>query len=136
MKKSEVLLSIEKLKRAYKKLDEAVKIAKDELDKDGVIQRFEFTSELLWKTIKIILEYNKIDASGGPKFCIKEAFKYGYIPDDDIILDMLDDRNKSSHIYDETTSDKIFNKIKDVYIFQIKKIIKQIEDKLGGDKEV
>lgn len=130
MKKSDVLMAIKRLKSAYDKLSKAVKVAKDDLDKDGVIQRFEFTVELLWKTIKIILEYNKIDASGGPKFCIKEAFRYGYIKDDEIILDMLDDRNKSSHIYDDKTSNKIFTRIKEIYVAKISEIINDLESKI------
>lgn len=45
--------SLKKLKDAYQRLEEGVKQAKDELDKDGVIQRFEFTFELLWKALKL-----------------------------------------------------------------------------------
>ena len=48
----EVKYSLEKLKKAFKRLDEAVKEASDELDRDGVIQRFEFTFEMFWKTVK------------------------------------------------------------------------------------
>lgn len=131
MKKTEVILAIEKLKKAFKKLEESVKIAKDDLHKDGVIQRFEFTAELLWKTLKIILEYNSIDTSGGPKAVIKQSFKFGYIPDDEIILDILEDRNISSHIYDEKTSDEIFKRISEVYIKKISEIINHIESKLN-----
>ncbi len=131
MKKTEVILAIEKLKKAFKKLDQAVKITKDELHKDGVIQRFEFTAELLWKTLKIILEYNAINASGGPKMVIKQAFKFGYIPDDEIILDIIEDRNLSSDMYDEKTSEEIFERISKVYIKKIADIINHIEKKLN-----
>ena len=132
MKKTEVLFAIERLKKAYQRLKEAVECARDSLDKDGVIQRFEFTVELLWKTLKIILEYNKVDFLGGPKQCIKEVFRYGYIDDDEIIFDMLDDRNLSSHIYDEKTSEEIFARIKDVYLKYIKKTIDEIETKISS----
>lgn len=130
MKKSDLLMAIERLKKAHKRLKEAVEVATDDLDKDGVLQRFEFTVELLWKTTKILLEYNKIDASGGPRHCIKEAFRYGYILDDEIILDMLDDRNKSSHIYDDRTSAEIFERIKTIYTTKIEEIIKFMESKV------
>lgn len=131
MKKAEVILAIEKLKKAFKKLEDSVKITKDDLHKDGVIQRFEFTAELLWKTLKIILEYNSIDASGGPKMVIKQAFKFGYIQDDEIILDIIEDRNLSSHIYDEKTSDEIFKRISEVYLKKISEIINHIESKIN-----
>lgn len=121
-------MALKKLEKAFSKLQEAVAIAKDELDKDGVIQRFEFSAELLWKTLKIFLEYNKIDATGGPRQCIKLAFRNGYIEDDEILLDMLDDRNKSSHIYDEKTSDEIFERIKNIYIDVFGKIINKLKE--------
>lgn len=133
MKKAEVILAIEKLKKAFKRLEDAVKITKgnnDELYKDAVIQRFEFTSELLWKTLKIILDYNSIDTSGGPKMIVKQAFKFGYIPDDEIIFDILEDRNLSPHIYDEKTVNEIFERISEVYVKKISDIISYIENKV------
>jgi nucleotidyltransferase substrate binding protein (TIGR01987 family) len=113
--KSNVLLKISNFEKALNRLDEAVKIAKDDLDKDGVIQRFEFSVELLWKSLKAILNYLGIECYS-PRSCIKEAFRAGIIDDDEIILDMLQDRNLSSHIYSETTSEEIFERIKNVYL--------------------
>ncbi len=115
MKKSEVLLKIDNFERALNRLKEAVERAEDDLDKDGVIQRFEFTVELLWKALKSILAYQGIECLS-PRNCIKESFKANLINDDEVILDMLDDRNKSSHIYSEATSEEIFGRIKGVYL--------------------
>lgn len=121
MKKVDVLLKIENFEKALNRLKEAVEKAQDELDKDGVIQRFEFTIELLWKTLKAILEYKYIQCSS-PRNCIKEAFKSGLIEDDEIILDMLEDRNRSSHIYDSSISEEIFNRIKTIYLDYLLKL--------------
>jgi len=121
MTKSEVLLKINNFERALKRLEEAVKKAKDDLDKDGVIQRFEFTIELLWKSFKAILNYLGIECYS-PRSCIKEAFKAGIIGDDEIILDMLNDRNISSHVYSETTSEEIFKRIKEAYLDYLLKL--------------
>ena len=115
MKKSEVLLRINNFKKALNRLEEGVKEAKDSLDKDGAIQRFEFTIELLWKALRSILLYQGIECYS-PRNCIKEAFKVNIIDDDEIILDMLEDRNLSSHVYNKTTSEEIFEKIKDIYL--------------------
>jgi len=115
MKKSEVLIKIDNFEKGLNRLKEAVDIAKDELDKDGVIQRFEFTIELLWKALKSVLAYQGIECYS-PRNCIKEAFKTYLIDDDEIILDMLEDRNRSSHIYSESTSEEIFDRIKRIYI--------------------
>ena len=121
MKKSEVLVKIENFNNALQRLDEAVAIAKDELDKDGVLQRFEFTIEMLWKALKAILRYQGIECFN-PRNCIKEAFKANIIDDDEIMLDMLEDRNASSHIYDQQKSEEIFERIKKVYIDYLKNL--------------
>ena len=115
MQKSEVLVKIDNFERALKRLKEAVERAEDDLDKDGVIQRFEFTVELLWKALRSILAYHGIDCYS-PRNCIKESFKSQLIDDDEIILDMLEDRNRSSHIYSEKTREEIFERIKRVYL--------------------
>ena len=121
MQKSEVLVKIDNFQRALNRLDEAVQRAKDDLDKDGVIQRFEFTVELLWKVLKAILAYQGIECYS-PRNCIKEAYKTYLIDDDEIILDMLEDRNKSSHVYSETISEEIFERIKKVYVNYLKNL--------------
>lgn len=124
MRKTEVLLVYQKLTKAFERLREAVEKAVDDLDRDGTIQRFEFTIELLWKFLKIYLEYNGVDCFS-PRDCIKKAFKHGLIKDDEIILDMLEDRNLSSHVYSEDIAKDIFNRIKNAYIPALEAIIKE-----------
>jgi len=70
--KEEVKLSASKLKDAFTKLREGASAVKDELDRDGVIQRFEFTFELLWKTLKIFLGEEGIECRS-PKECLRSA---------------------------------------------------------------
>lgn len=118
--------SLKKLIDAHKKLEEGVKQARDELGQDGVIQRFEFTFELLWKALKIYLEHQGIIVKT-PRDSFVEAFRIGLFDDEKIYLDMLEDRNSTTHIYDKETSEKIFNRIKKNYSSEITKIIKQLE---------
>ncbi len=127
MKKSDVLLKINRFYRALSRLDEAVSSAEDDLDIDGAIQRFEFTVELLWKVLKGILAYHGIECYT-PRHCVKEAFRAGIIPDDEIILDMLEDRNLTSHIYNEEQSREIFERIKGVYLRFLKGL--RLDEKL------
>jgi len=115
MTKSEALLKIKNFEKALDRLKEGVKEAKNDLDKDGVIQRFEFTMETLWKALRAVLLYQGIECYS-PRSCIKEAFRANLISDDEIILDMLEDRNISSHVYDEERSNKIFERIKNIYL--------------------
>ena len=85
-----------------KRLDEATKLeALNDIVYDGVIQRFEFTFELSWKLMKSFLEYMGITDLRSPRATIREAYAYGLIEDGDKWIDMLVDRNKTSHLYDE-----------------------------------
>ncbi len=129
MKKVELILSLNKLKKAFSTLKDGVLQAKTQLEKDGVIQRFEYTFELFWKTLKIILSYLGIECYS-PRNCIKEAFRQGLIEDDEIFLDMLEDRNLSSHIYEEDSVEEIFRRIKEVYVDVLEKSIKNLEIKM------
>ena len=119
--------SFQKLSSAFDRLKEGAANSIDELDKDGVIQRFEFTFELLWKTLKIFLEGEGI-LCRSPKDCFVEAFKYGLIEDETGFLDMLDDRNKKSHIYNKEESEGIFKKIKEKYVNEIEKLLVRISN--------
>jgi len=121
MNESDVLFKISKFEKAVNRLDEAVQSANDDLQIDGVIQRFEFTVELLWKSLKALLAYEGIECYS-PKNCAKEAFRAGIIEDDETILDMIEDRNASSHIYDEKSSREIFSRIKNRYLAYLKKL--------------
>ena len=118
--------SIKKLKKAYRKLSTGIKLTKDELDRDGVIQRFEFTFELLWIALKIYLGNQGIIVKT-PRDSFAEAFRINIISDEKIFLDMLEDRNNTSHIYDEETSKKIFNHIRENYELKIKEIVLFLE---------
>ena len=119
--------SLKKLIDAYKRLEEGIKQTRDELDKDGVIQRFEFTFELLWKALKIYLEYQGVIVKT-PRDSFVEAFRINLFDDEKIFLDMLEDRNNTSHIYDKVSSEKIFNRIKKNYSSEIAKIIEQLKN--------
>lgn len=86
------------------------------LEKDGVIQRFEFTMELAWKTMQDILNSRGYADLKGAKPVIKQAFRDGIIKDGQQWINMLEDRNKSTHLYDETLALEIFDKIQLRYL--------------------
>ncbi len=125
--KKEVKYSIELFKDAYYRLQEGINSADNELSKDGVIQRFEFTFELLWKTLKIVLKDEGILCIS-PKHCLKEAFKFGLISDEESYLNMLEDRNLTTHIYNKEDSEKVFLRIKNEYSTIIQKLVLKLED--------
>ncbi|MBP7796508.1 MAG: nucleotidyltransferase substrate binding protein [Elusimicrobiales bacterium] len=125
MKKNEVLLAIESFKKAFLSLKKGAKTAKNDLERDGVVQRFEFSFELFWKTLKIILEFHGKNADS-PRMAIKEAVRSNFLVDDEVYLDMLEDRNRTSHIYDESVSKEIFDRIKKFYIPAFEAFLKNI----------
>ena len=81
--------------------------------RDAAIQRFEYTSDLIWKTVRVYLESEGILCQS-PKGCYRKAFKVGIISEEETILAlaMVDDRNLTSHAYREEIAAEIFQKIK------------------------
>ncbi len=127
--KDEIQYSLAKFSEAVETLSQGIELAKDELGEDGVIQRFEFTFELLWKTLKIFLEEKGIICRS-PKDCLKNAFKYGLFSDEETFLNMLEDRNRTSHIYSHVESRKIFSRIKTEYHPAIVSIYTELEKEI------
>lgn len=105
------------LEKAVKKLREALKrdASQDDLVIDAVIQRFEFTYELSWKLMKAYLEYNGNLETTSPRRTIKEAFKDRIIIKGEKWLKMLNDRNRTSHTYDEEIAYEIYMNVKEEY---------------------
>lgn len=104
-----------RLMDALNRLREGAAEAQDELDRDGVIQRFEFCFELLWKTLKIFLLSKGIDVRS-PKDSLKAAFAQGWITDEEAFLDMLADRNRTSHIYSREEAQNVFDRVRNQYV--------------------
>ena len=65
---------------------------------EGTIHRFEIAAELLWKTLKRALEVEGLSPKT-PRDSLKEAFRVGWLHDEATWLDMLDQRNTTSHTY-------------------------------------
>ena len=104
-------------KKALSKLEEALTEKESEIIIDGVLHRFEFTFELAWKTMKDILEYQGIITKlGSPREIIQIAFKQNLIEDGEVWIEIMLARNSLAHIYDEMTSRKVYQNIKERYI--------------------
>lgn len=89
---------LENLGNALKRLAEALREPKDSpLVIDGTIQRFEFAIELFWKTLMRLLGSEGIQTST-PREAITEAYCAGWIDDDKKWLEMISDRNATSHV--------------------------------------
>jgi nucleotidyltransferase substrate binding protein (TIGR01987 family) len=96
------------LDRALHSLSEALKSApRNDLERDGVIQRFEYTFELVWKTAKRVLESQGLEATS-PKSVIRELLNQGWIQDGDLWIAFLKARNATSHTYKEDIAKDVF----------------------------
>ena len=105
-------IKFEKLEKALAQLKSAVlSDLKSDLERDGVIQRFEYTIELLWKVAKKVLEENGVVAIA-PKDTIRELANIGWISNPDEFIKYLKMRNESSHSYREEIAKKIFESAK------------------------
>ena len=107
-------------------LDKYSEMERD-LIKNGQIQKFEFSIELMWKTIKdYINEKYGLDISS-PKIVIKVYFEKGHIDYDfyEKAIKAIDDRNKLSHIYKEEMFKEVYSNLKE-YDILFKKIIENM----------
>jgi nucleotidyltransferase substrate binding protein (TIGR01987 family) len=78
---------------------------------DATIQRFEFTIELHWKLLKRLLEHEGIETAT-PREALRQAYQAGWLHDEDAWLQVLGDRNESSHTYDEAKAREIYDHIR------------------------
>jgi nucleotidyltransferase substrate binding protein (TIGR01987 family) len=99
---------------SVKNLTTAVEKAKDDLEIDGAIKRFEMCYELSWKVIKLYLENLGIICKN-PRDCFKQAKINDLINDEIIWMEMIDTRNRLVHEYSSSFSREIFNEIKNKY---------------------
>ncbi|MCK5700074.1 MAG: nucleotidyltransferase substrate binding protein [Cyclobacteriaceae bacterium] len=91
------------------------------LEKEGLVQRFEYTFELGWKTLKDFFESKNVEVKF-TRDVIKESFKTELLDDGEIWLEMLEKRNLMSHTYDEVIFRSVLNDIESRYFDQLKKI--------------
>ena len=110
---------------AYEKEED--RIIKDGL-RDSIIQRFEFVTELSWKLMKNYLDENLVLEVYSPRSVIKESYKQDLIENGELWLDILEDRNLTSHTYDENTANRIKDNIVNKYVLEFEKFIKRVKE--------
>ena len=105
------------------------------LQSDAVLQRFEFTFELCWKTLRIHLSENEGIEVSSPKGSLKEAFRQGLIEEteEQPFVQMLQDRNLSTHIYDEIETIEIFKRVSSRHLPLLKKLLSRIQAISAGE---
>ena len=108
-------------KRAFFLLREAIETMEKreltQLEKEGVIQRFEYTWELAWKVLKDYLESEGVILDKiTPASVIRSAFEANIISQGDVWMQALDARNKMSHTYNIKQFETIIDDIHQYYL--------------------
>lgn len=82
-----------------------------DLEKQGLIQAFEFTHELAWKVMKDYFAYQGNPGVAGSRDAAREAFQQGLIEDGEGWMEMIRSRNLTSHTYQQKIADEICSHI-------------------------
>lgn len=112
------VVKIQQLRNALSRLEEAIaeyRQTGSTVVRDGAIQRFEFCAELAWKALREYLLEQGYTEVNSPKSVMKQAYADGILSDDAAWLQMMQDRNITSHLYDEAAANAIYQKIEESY---------------------
>jgi len=112
------------LNKAFLQLNDAVnRVDKlSTLEKEGLVQRFEYTFELCWKTLKDYLEAQEVEARF-PREVIKYSFQYEIIKNGEAWMEMLEKRNMMAHTYDEAIFNEAIQNIVTVFFPEVRKLM-------------
>ena len=100
--------NLENFAKALSQLEKALDEPESSIVRDATIQRFEFTYELCWKTLKGFLENIHGIRAISPRQVFKEAFALDLIDNENVFLEMIESRNVLSHTYNEDQAQGIY----------------------------
>jgi nucleotidyltransferase substrate binding protein (TIGR01987 family) len=121
-------------RKALHKLEQAVEIVSEKLDwgddvddllQEGLIQRFEYTHELAWKVMKDYAEYQGYTDIKGSRDAFRMGLQMGIIDSQQWMIS-IEDRNQTSHNYDDETVNEIYEAIVNEYYPLFKKFEKEM----------
>ena len=96
----------------------------------ALIKSFELTFELSWTALQSFFKSQGYIEVNSPKGIIKEAFTKEIIQDGQLWIDMLDIRNRLSHVYDESMFKEIAKKITKEYVQEIEKLYQKLKEEI------
>lgn len=127
--------AVNRIKRDYYSddaFDEELFDEEDDIIKEGLIQRFEYTHELAWNVMKDFLKERGTTPIYGSKDATREAFNTGLIKEGKVWMDMISSRNQTSHTYNQVTADEIFLDILYQFYPALLKFQNSMEEQRGG----
>lgn len=127
--------SYETFKKAYLKLKEFVDTDNGtEKDRGAIINAYQYTFELFWKTLQKYLQQLEMLDELGPGNTIRTAFQYQIIDNGSTYMSMLKNRNLITHTYKEDVAEEIYTRIKEEYIEELENFIKKFDNKILNKK--
>ncbi len=133
-----LILKLEYLKKALLTLEDSlsffelknVDARQHSVSRDSTIKRFEYCTDMFWKILKLYLEsYHGVEEKS-PKMVYRMCKKVGLFddPETESFLQMTDDRNETSHTYNEAFAEELAKRIANYYQL-MSEIVKKIESK-------
>ena len=123
---------LDNYERALKQLTLAVELAAEralsELEKQGLIQAFEFTHELAWNVMKDYFFFQGQSNITGSRDAVREAYQKGLVEDGEAWMEMIKSRNKTSHTYTQGVADEIVHHITQIYHTCFKQFLGKMKD--------
>lgn len=95
-------------------------------DLAGIVKSFEFVFELSWKSIQAFAAFNGQEVNS-PRSAFKVAFQLQYVADPQIWIDILEDRNRTVHTYDENFAREMCLRIQDRYLPEFEKLFENLK---------
>ncbi len=126
MKSEKLNRNLINFEKALDRLGEALQEPESSIVLDATVQRFEFSYELMWKTLKNFLENVHGIRAISPRQVFKEAYGLSLIEHEDLFLEMIHSRNLLSHTYDEEQAKNIYEKCPS-YLSAMKDVFKRIK---------
>lgn len=133
------VILMDKFQEKYRKLTQAVDRLEESLAdyekypidsvRDGGIQRFEFCTELAWKTLREYLLEQGYTNINSPKSVMKQGYADGILQNAQGWIDLIDARNQTAHIYDESTAAGIFQQIREIYCPLFRELLAALSEK-------
>lgn len=126
---------IEQLEKAFVSWKESLDAPRSDLSRDAAIQRYEFSFELFWKTVKIYLKEIEGVECVSPKSCFREVRNVLDLSEEEIetCISMAEDRNLSVHTYSEKMAMELFEKFPG-YLETAEKILGKIKERAKIDE--
>lgn len=106
-------------KNAIRRLAEVIDLSNErklnQFEYDSLIKRFEFSFEMAWKLMMSYEKDNGVAELHGSKDVVRQAYRMSIITNGEAWLEMIDDRNKTSHLYDEEMASDVIDEIIHTY---------------------